>query len=310
MHFLRDLGKDLMHDMHTDLGLKIIRKSMKSPLKSLLRSMPDYHQETLNEIDQGFCSDRWKMEIMAIRRIVENILTVNGSSGYGFPFSLNHLNFFTSVKDAAKRLSDLSGKVTGEASQNMISSVERLLNLIIMDQDIVDTANRLSDVNMIFQKIRSAFRVPEKGNLSDDIADGSSIHEQCNIVIGEMEVYLHANIPAHVLSAAKHIVEKYHEREVMLFANNPEGTIPRTNNGMERFFRKLRRNVRKRNGNTATGNILAQSGVQMALFQNMDNPEYVKTAFGSEEISAVFAKMRGAFQENGYDSEQCEKPCS
>jgi len=261
--------------------------------------MPYYHQATLNEIEQGFCSDRGKMEIMAIRRIVENILTVNGSSGYGFPFSLNHLNFFTSVKEAGKHLSDLSGKVTKEESRIMIKSVERLLNRIIKDQDIVDTANQLSDVNMLFQRIRSAFRVPEKGNLSDDIADDSSIHEQCNTVIGEMEVYLHANIPAHVFSAAKHIVERYHDREAMLFANNPEGTIPRTNNSMEQFFRKIRRNIRKRNGNTATGNILAQSGVQLALFQNLDNPRYVKTVFGSEETSAVFAKMREHFRKPG-----------
>lgn len=52
-------------------------------------------------------------------------------------------------------------------------------------------------------------------------------------VIGEMEVYLHVNISNHVFSAIKHIAEKYHEREVMLFANNHERTIPRTNNSME-----------------------------------------------------------------------------
>ena len=34
----------------------------------------------------------------------------------------------------------------------------------------------------------------------------------------------------------------------MLLANKPEHTIPRTNNNMEQFFRKLRRNVRKRCG--------------------------------------------------------------
>ena len=75
----------------------------------------------------------------------------------------------------------------------------------------------------------------------------------------------------------------------MLFSNNPEHTIPRTNNNMEQFFRKLRRNVRKRCGNIATGNILAQSGVSLAIFQNMDNPEYVKIVFGDKDIPSVFA---------------------
>ncbi|EQD75419.1 hypothetical protein B1A_03982, partial [mine drainage metagenome] len=70
----------------------------------------------------------------------------------------------------------------------------------------------------------------------------------------------------------------YGSGEEMLSANNPDGTIPRTNNGIEQFFRKIRRNVRKRCGNIVTGNVLSQTGVQIALFQNMANPEYVKIA--------------------------------
>jgi hypothetical protein len=299
MHFLRDLGKGLMVDMHNNLGLKINRKGIKSALKSILRSMPDYDQNTLEEIENGFCSDRGKMEIMAIRRIIEPVLSVNGSSGYGFPFSLNHLNFFTSLKEAGKLLSELSEKAAGEESMELISSARKYIGRIVTDQSIVETAKKLSEVNMLFQKLRFAFRIPEKGNLSDDIPDDASIHDQCNTVIGEMEVYLHENIAPHIIRAAKHIIERYHEREIMLFANNADGTMPRTNNGMERFFRKIRRNVRKRNGNTATGHVLAQSGVQLALFQNLDNPIYVKTVFGSDGISAVFAKRREHFRKPG-----------
>ena len=152
---------------------------------------------------------------------------------------------------------------------------------------------------MLFQKIRNAFRMPEKGNLSDIIKDDDSIQEKCDIVTGEMEIYLHTNIPAHMFTAAKHIVAKYHERKAMLFANNPEHTIPGTNNNMEQFFRKLRRNVRKRCGNIATGNILAQSGVSLAIFQNMDNPEYVKIVFGDKDIPSVFARYRKPFKKPG-----------
>ena len=105
-----------------------------------------------------------------------------------------------------------------------------------------------------------------------------------------MDIFIHANIPEHIFKAAKYIIEKYHEREEMLFANNADNTIPRTNNGMEQFFRKLRRNLRKRNGNTSTGNILAQTGVSLALFQNMENPEYIRAVFGKESIQSVFAR--------------------
>ncbi len=68
---------------------------------------------------------------------------------------------------------------------------------------------------------------------------------------------------------------------------------------MEQFFRKLRRNVRKRCGNIITGNILSQSGVSLAIFQNMDNPEYVKIVFGDKDIPSVFAKYRKPFKKPG-----------
>lgn len=141
--------------------------------------------------------------------------------------------------------------------------------------------------------------MPEKGKLSDEMPDDCTIHENCSTFIGEMEVYLHADIPSHLFTAAKHMIEKYHERESLLFANNGDHTIPRTNNGMERFFRKIRRNVRKRCGNIATGSILAQSGEAIALFQNMSNPKYVKTVFGPGNIPALFARYRRPFSRPG-----------
>ncbi|MHB8371313.1 MAG: hypothetical protein ACYDBI_01190 [Thermoplasmataceae archaeon] len=87
-------------------------------------------------------------------------------------------------------------------------------------------------------------------------------------------------------------MEKYRNRESMLFADNADHTIPRTNNAMERLFRKVRRNVRKRTGNTNTGNILAKSGESLALFQNMGNPEYVKIVFGTESMARIFGEHR------------------
>ena len=268
MHFFRDLGKDILHDLHTSLGNEINNRRVKSPLKSILRSMPEYNQDILLEIEQGFSSDRECVETMAIRKILEPVLTVNGSSGYGFPFSLDHLNFHLSCREAEKKLDILSCSIREENSVKLINNAMKVIRRITKNDTITEIAGKLSDVNMLFRKIRSAFNVPEKGSLSDGMNDDAFIREQCNIAIGEMEVYLNVNIPMHMFTAAKHIVRKYHEREVMLFANNPEHPIPRTNNGMEIFFRKLNRNVRKRSGNVATRKILARSGVTLALFQN------------------------------------------
>ena len=305
MHFLRDLGKDLMEYLHSDLGIMINRAGIKSPLKSTLRKMPDYHQETLDEIGYGFCSDPGRMEIMAIRKILEDMLSLNGGSGYGFPFSMKNLNFFTACDAAMKKLSDLLPMVKEDESMKYISLIMGYLSGITGRKIIRETARKLGDINsMIFQMIRKAFMIPDSGNLSDDgkydpIRDDPVVHDQCNVVFGELEVYLNANIERHMFPAAKLAIQRYRNRETMLFAQNADGTIPRTNNGMEIFFRKIRRNVRKRCGNVATGNILAGSGEALVLFQNMGSPEYREIAFGSSDIGAVFAKHRKHFGKRG-----------
>ncbi len=87
-----------------------------------------------------------------------------------------------------------------------------------------------------------------------------------------------------------------------LFVNNPDHTIPGTNNGMERFFRKIWRNIRKRIGSSDAGNILFQNGVKTALFQNMGNSKCLHSVFGmgnSEVITSVFAKYRKPFRKKG-----------
>ncbi len=238
---------------------------------------------------------------------METILTVNGSSGYGFPFTLEHLNFYRSCKEAENKLDVLSGKIRMDNSMKLLNNTMKVIRRITKDHTIKEIADKLSDINMLFQKIRSAFKVPEKGNLSDDMKDDDLIHDQCNIIIGEMKVYLNVDIPTHIFIAAKHIVMKYHEREVMLFANNPEHSIPRTNNAMEIFFRKLNRNIRKRCGNIATKKILARSGVTLATFQNMANTKYIEIIFGKQDIASVFSKYRKPFKKPGMTKKKIMK---
>ena len=87
-----------------------------------------------------------------------------------------------------------------------------------------------------------------------------------------------------------------------LFVNNPDHTIPRTNNGMERFFRKIRRNIRKHTGSSDACNILSQNVVKTALFQNMGNSKYLHSVFGmgnSDAIASVFGKYRKPFRKKG-----------
>ena len=304
MHFLRGLGKELMLGLHTDIGIMINRMGIKSTLKSILRDIPDNDQKTLDEIGDGYVSDRDKVEIMAVRRILEKLIETTGSSGYGFPFSLKHMNFYLACLEAKNGLAGLSGKIVSEKAKEYVKSIMDHVAAITDNDTISATGRNLGSVNALFQSMRRAFKVPRMGKLSDEIPDDDSIHDRCSLIVEHMEVFLHAGIPSHIRTAARIIMERYRRRETMLFANNAEHTIPRTNNGMERFFRKLRRNVRKRTGNMSTGTVLTKTGESLTLFQNIENPEYAKAVSGSKDITSVFAKLRKPFMKKGMTTQR------
>ncbi len=299
-HFLRDLGKDLMESMHLDLGRMINSAGIKNPLKNLLRSIPGYDQRTLHELDYGFCSDRETMEIMALRRILSHAMDTTGSSGYGFPFSLKHLNFFLSCRAAMDRLNALTPRLQSKRAKDLAGNISSLMGRIVKSQEISDMADRIGGINAVFQSVRKAFRIPERGKLSQEPRDDPEIRMECDILMGQLECILKAaETTQHEKNAIKIVLQRYRSRVEMLFANNAQGTMPRTNNRMERFFRSMRRNIRKRSGNMATGRYLALNGERIALFQNMSNDKYRRIVFGNADIPAVFGRYRTRTKNTG-----------
>ena len=299
LHFLRDLGKDLMQDLHTDLGIMINRAGIKSEIRAILRDLPEYHTASLLELEDGFCSDREKMEIMGIRRILETFSSHTGSSGYGFPFSLKHFNFYNASVQAMSELNELENAARDQHALSVIAGIKSLLAGITDNMEIRHTASGIGGINALFQGFRKTFHLPEKGDLSTDAGKDDPVHESCGIFIGQLREILRSGAPVHEMEAAKQMISAYEKWEKHLFAQNPEGTIPRTNNSLEQLFRRIRRNVRKRCGNIATGRYLSLNGDRMAIFQNLAIPEYRKAVFGSEDIASVFGRHRKSSRGNG-----------
>ena len=93
----------------------------------------------------------------------------------------------------------------------------------------------------------------------------------------------------------KEIVEAYEKWEK---------TIPRKNNSMEQFLRRIGRNVRKRCENIATGRLLSLNGDRLAIFQNLGKPDCTKLVFGSAGIASRFAGYRKGLRKNATPRER------
>ncbi len=300
LHFLRDLGKNMMLSAHLDLGKMINMKGMKSGIKRLLRSCREYDPGTIMELDNGYCSNPGTMAGMIIRRILEDIVAVNGSSGYGFPFSMKHLTFYIQCIEARKDLLDLSKVDMEDETRKILDESVRLLSIVACDSRIAEAASSLRTMNILFQSFRNVFRIPGSGDLSDpmDLDPGErikaemAIHESCNTFIGQLKTGIQRSTDPTAITASMKMIHAYEKWKKMLFAQNADSTIPRTNNSIEQFFRKIRRNVRKRCGNISTGRYLSLTGEKIAIFQNIAIPDYRKIVFGTDDVASIFAHYR------------------
>ena len=192
---------------------------------------------------------------------------------------------------AKKELDDLQAVVKDKNALSTLKELSELITAVSENRAIHDLASRIGNVNVTFHGLRKAFHLPEKGKLSENTRDDEISHENCNTFIGQLREIVKSGCTQE-MDTAKQIISAYEKWEKHLFAQNKERTVPRTNNSLEQFFRMIRRNVRKRTGNLATGRLLSRNGDKLALFQNLGILDYVKQIFGSTNIADKFAGYR------------------
>lgn len=168
---------------------------------------------------------------------------------------------------------------------------------VVSDAQVIETGERLKEVYGLFGALKGAMYPKTKGtplsgepSLTDREAQG-----RCREVVAELEKALMTMTAGHVSWTAKKIVADYGKWESHLFPSGVEGiAVPKTNNRLEQVFRRMRRNVRKRCGDKATGRQLTLTGEMMLLYQNLANPAYVEAVFGEESVATVFGRKRAS----------------
>jgi hypothetical protein len=100
-----------------------------------------------------------------MRRMLEKLIAVNSSSGYGLPFSLRHLNFYKACIMTLKDAEDLIKASSGRESSELLDRIMLILTPLTENTAIKDPASSLDSTSRIFQ----AFRMLDKGNLFDTV---------------------------------------------------------------------------------------------------------------------------------------------
>ena len=290
-HFLRDEGKDLLEADHVSLGKLLAAHGVRAALKRALRALPEYQADLLREVEHGYCRDPKALAEMECRRGLERVLSVGESSGLGFPFTVRYLGFLEEGLALLPLLVENNQVAQNEA---IVEAVEVLQGLA-SDARLLEVRDRLKEVRGLFEALRGAMYPKAKGqSLSTEVSlTNEEAQRRCREVVEMLGKALRTLTPGHVAMASKKIVSDYRKWEGHLFVAGLEGVVvPATNNGMEQAFRRVRRNVRKRCGDAATGRQLTRNGERLLLYQNMANSAYVKAVFGEEEVAVVLGRER------------------
>ena len=311
-HFLRDIGKDLLHSDHQDIGSSF----QKHKIKSLLRKKAKYIESQIENNKKhinGFVSDYKNGDMKAsiseytpatvtyilIHWALESPKDLNG---YGFPFDLSNLYFHRRLKTIHKELETIKdiACLHKTKSNQTLKNVWALLDNIIHDVELSETIKNIEIKNIVFEKLRNALRIalPDgKMGLNDngDQANIRSIEKNMQEFREWLTVDNHRSKEYEKMIKQ---IDKYWEKlfakplEIKTLNGKLKITPQRTNNVLEQFFRGEKRRLRKKTGTSSLSKTLKTMLADTPFIRNLDNPEYTKIILdGCENLAERFSKI-------------------
>ncbi|MFW5803588.1 MAG: transposase, partial [Verrucomicrobiota bacterium] len=301
-HFLRDLGRDLMDPDYAKIRAGLARHGPKAQLERLLRELRGEAKQEADAVANLLArleSNRAEHPMpepvphkALITGFVASILeSQSDGDGCGFPFDRPHLSFLQqarSVFQAACSLRDCARLTADE--HKLYTRLINVLRPVCSDAELARAADRLQTDAKVLDRLRIAMRI-----VAPNVADGLN---------DEGETVTPATIEREVRNFCEQLrdsqacegrsrysgmleqIEKYSDR---LFADpiqvqTPQGVRmiqpQRTNNILERFFRRLNRQGCKRTGCRPNARFINDMLPDAPLIANLDNPVYLKLLLG------------------------------
>lgn len=292
-HFLRDIGKDLLNDKYQELRNRLIKSKIRAALKNKAKDFENKLGKEMNRLSNIGVNPELAATKTALL-IIHWMFDTSSLSGYGFPFDMKHFLFYKRLLvgyEKVKRLYDIK-------DEKPFYQLIKILNRVIDDTDVKQTASFLEENESVFNELRESLRITlkdSKQGLNDEgeKCDMKTISEKVTTFI---ETYKSSEDKYHKKMIDQ--IEKYSEK---LFADPIKVTIDgketliqpqRTNNVMERFFRYLKRSLRKRNGNISVKRSLTAMLPGTVLVKNLENEEYLELLLdGTSGLEERFAQV-------------------
>jgi hypothetical protein len=292
-HFLRDIGKDLLDDKYRDLRNRLTKSKIRVALKNKAK---DFEKKLGKEM-KDLSKINANPELASIKTallFIHCMFETSSLFGYGFPFDMKHFLFYNRLIAGYEKIKLLYNTKGGKPFYQLIKILDRIIN----EKDLKQTASFLEENETIFNELREALRITLKDgkqglNDAGENCDMKSISDKVDEFI---EKYKSSENKYHQKMIEQ--IKKYYEKlfadpiKVMIAGKEVSIQPQRTNNIMEQFFRYLKRLLRKKSGNISVKRSLTAMLPGTVLVKNLDNEEYLELLLdGTSSLEERFSQI-------------------
>jgi hypothetical protein len=319
LHFLRDIGKDLMRPAHDELRERFRHFNVLAQLRSLARELgrrlgprlPQARQDLVRWqglAEQGHRLPEGDAGLAVVRALAQWVLDFpSDGSDEGFPFDVPMLDLYERCRQAA-RATDAFLRTPPRDAQ-VRKACERFRHVIQpVDSEVPfkQQARRLRARRDLFRRLREALRLdpkPAAASSGKSVAVDAEQLDQIRLAVRKLAAELRRQRPergpAQDMRAAIDLVLEHVERHGHALWGHqlrlPGGRtrlVDRTNNVLEGFFHTLKHGERRRSGRKVLTQDLEQMPPGAVLAMNLAYADYVQILCGSlDRLPAAFAEI-------------------
>ncbi|MDI1290229.1 MAG: hypothetical protein PSX37_09825 [bacterium] len=325
LHFLADIGKDLMDPAHGELRTWFRRFEVPSRLRALARdlgrklgeeidqareALPDWggQQDGTHRVPEG------RDGLAAVRALAQWVLDYPADgSGQGFPFDRPYLDLYDRCLCMRRAVDAFLLKPPEDRLvRGSLERPGRMLDPATCQVPLAQVARRLRKRAQLFDELRDALRLipksgePEVDSSSEPSPQGPQKLKEVRIDVDRLKTSLQERRPERgpgqdTRQAIDLILRHLEKHGDSLWGHAipmPEGLgggirlIERTNNILESFFRSMKQGERRRSGRKNLAQDFENLPAAAALVRNLLDPDYVSIVCGSlDDLPQAFAQL-------------------
>jgi hypothetical protein len=232
-------------------------------------------------------------------------------SGRGFPFDLAHLSLYLRIRQARDKLdNDILSHLKGRTprGEKLLMRLYGILDCFLRSKALLRTVQHVQEADELFTRLRDALRLTAQGSgkgLNGTVSFSSpeqvcqteaDVHRLHQDLCCEREKKISVTKRKGIDIIVKHL-DKFWDGLFghCLGLGDPDQRsliVQRTNNISERFFRGVKRFIRRITGKKKLNREVNALGDQALLVFNLRTPTYVKLICGSlDNLAQAFADL-------------------